>query len=287
MSTLAKVFTIFVIIFSIAQAAVVSTLFYHRTNWRANFESLKRDYVRMTNHKNTMIEAREQKAVTLKQIINDYKTNLATYRSNAINESRINLMLKTSLAQKIQDYEILLETNSKVVTQIEKLEGTIQQLRSRNEDLKLKYTKARNREELAQAQVARLIRIKSDLEGDLSELKKQYLTERKEREALELWRQRVREVYPNVESILADEILTPTIRAQVVAVIKNIEPNLVLLSVGENTKVRKGFKFTIYRGKDFVARVVVEKVLPRFCGARVMFKQKDIQVGDNAATHID
>lgn len=284
MSALAKVFVIIVLILSVAQSAVYSTVFYHRTNWRKNYENVRQDYIKLAQHKDNLVQVREQRIRTLQQVINDYKDDVITYRNNLSSESRINLMLKTSLAQKIQEHEMLSHDHAKTVTQIKTLNETIDRLRQRIEDLRNKYGNARQREELAQAQVARLIRIKTDLESDLSEIKKQYLDSRKAQEALAIKLDILRgEGYP------VDEVgdgMAPSIKGEVVAVIKNIDPNLILISVGDNMKVKKGYKFTIYRGNEFIARVVVEKVLPRFAGARVIFSRKPIETGDSAATHI-
>jgi hypothetical protein len=120
----------------------------------------------------------------------------------------------------------------------------------------------------------------------LSELKKQYLDVRKAQEALQLKVDGLREAGYPVDEFTSDD-LAPAIQGQVVAVIKNIEPNLVLISVGDNANVKKGYKFTIFRGNDFVARVVVEKVLPKFAGCRVLFKKKDIETGDGAKTNLE
>jgi len=78
----------------------------------------------------------------------------------------------------------------------------------------------------------------------------------------------------------------PAIEAKVVAVKADITPALVVLSVGSKDKVQKGFEFTIYRDKLFVAKVVVEHVLKDNSGCRVLFTAEGEAVfqGDRAAT---
>jgi hypothetical protein len=58
--------------------------------------------------------------------------------------------------------------------------------------------------------------------------------------------------------------------------------------VGSDDKVEKGFHFSIYRGAEFVGKVVVAKVLKDTCGCRVLFVRKGetIRVGDSAATRL-
>jgi hypothetical protein len=80
----------------------------------------------------------------------------------------------------------------------------------------------------------------------------------------------------------------PAIDARVTAVKNDVNPNLVLLSVGSDDKVEKGFHFSIYRGSEFVGKVVVEKVLAGSCGCRVLFTKEGqtIQQGDSAGTRL-
>jgi hypothetical protein len=78
------------------------------------------------------------------------------------------------------------------------------------------------------------------------------------------------------------------IDARVAAVKSNVTPELVLLSVGSDDKVEKGFRFSIYRGTAFIGKVVVEKVLRDSCGCRVLFtiEGAHILAGDSAATRL-
>jgi len=80
----------------------------------------------------------------------------------------------------------------------------------------------------------------------------------------------------------------PAIDAKVAAFRDDPPPGLVLLTVGSDDKVEKGFQFSIYRGAVFVGKVVVEKVLKDSCGCRVLFVKEGerIQVGDAAATRL-
>ena len=80
----------------------------------------------------------------------------------------------------------------------------------------------------------------------------------------------------------------PAIDARVAAVKNDVNPNLVLLSVGSDEKVEKGFHFSIYRGTEFVGKVVVEKVLAASSGCRVLFTRdgQTIRQGDSAATRL-
>jgi hypothetical protein len=80
----------------------------------------------------------------------------------------------------------------------------------------------------------------------------------------------------------------PEIDARVTAIKTDVHPELVLLDVGSDDKVEKGFHFSIYRGSEFVGKVVVEKVLRDRCGCRVLFTREgeSMQQGDSAATRL-
>jgi len=62
--------------------------------------------------------------------------------------------------------------------------------------------------------------------------------------------------------------------------------NIVILSVGRDDKVKEGYKFTIYRGDDYVGQVIIDKVEKDYCSGYSMkaVEKQPIQVGDRATT---
>lgn len=72
--------------------------------------------------------------------------------------------------------------------------------------------------------------------------------------------------------------------AQVLAV--RPEVGLVMISVGTQQNVKPGFRFTISRGDQYVAKVQVEKVYPDMCSARIVEglqkRGMEVQVHDEA-----
>ncbi len=76
----------------------------------------------------------------------------------------------------------------------------------------------------------------------------------------------------------------PPIAAVVAGV--NTDLNIVLLTVGRDDKVKKGYKFTIYRNNEYVATVVIDKVEKDHCSG---YSQKEVErlpitVGDKGTT---
>jgi cell shape-determining protein MreC len=80
----------------------------------------------------------------------------------------------------------------------------------------------------------------------------------------------------------------PAIPAKVLAVDKEV--NLVMLSVGRNDGVKKGYTFSVYRTDKFVGKVRVEKVYDDMCAGVILKTYKvgdlEIQEGDDANTQL-
>jgi predicted nucleic acid-binding Zn-ribbon protein len=79
----------------------------------------------------------------------------------------------------------------------------------------------------------------------------------------------------------------PLIEGKVSAVGPN--SSFVVLSVGQNESVKIGYAFDVYRGGDYIGRVVVDNVLPDSATARVTRKNQkglEFQAMDNATTRL-
>ena len=83
------------------------------------------------------------------------------------------------------------------------------------------------------------------------------------------------------------QVDVPSIPSRVLAVDKDV--NLVMLSVGRNDGVKKGYQFSIYRGDKYVGKVRVEKVYDDMCAGVILPQYKsdlNIQEGDDANTKL-
>jgi hypothetical protein len=81
---------------------------------------------------------------------------------------------------------------------------------------------------------------------------------------------------PRIEAKVADVSLDPPTPSVVLAALSGALP-------------RQGYEFSVYRGSEFVGKVIVEKVEPHSCVARVLFTKvgMTIEPGDVAATRLD
>jgi hypothetical protein len=155
-------------------------------------------------------------------------------------------------------------------------------------DLRQSLEVEARRREAVESRVRELTDVKGLLELEVYAAKLSYADTRqslKEKEAA-LATLEARGVH--VKAILANAPV-PRIDARVAAVRLDGKPALVLLSAGSDDQVEKGFEFSVYRGSDFVARVLVEKVQRDSCGCSVIFTREGdaIRVGDSAATRFD
>jgi chromosome segregation ATPase len=64
--------------------------------------------------------------------------------------------------------------------------------------------------------------------------------------------------------------------------------DIYILSVGQKDGVEVGYEFTVYRGSDYVATVVVDKVFANHASAttKAGTKRRDINPGDEASTRL-
>jgi hypothetical protein len=88
-------------------------------------------------------------------------------------------------------------------------------------------------------------------------------------------------------SVLVPDPPVPAIDGAVVGILPG-SPGLVLLSVGADDKVESGYQLSVYRGSQFVGKVVAESVRRDDTGCRVMFlaDHQEIRPGDRAATRL-
>ena len=78
----------------------------------------------------------------------------------------------------------------------------------------------------------------------------------------------------------------PPLDAVVLAV--RPEADLVILSLGHNDGVEEGHEFTVYRNKNFIAKVKVIRTTDDLAGARILYQEgkASVQQNDKATTRL-
>jgi Ca-activated chloride channel family protein len=74
------------------------------------------------------------------------------------------------------------------------------------------------------------------------------------------------------------------LEAKVTAVANGI--GLVVMSIGKDDGVLEGDEFTVFRGGDFVAKIVIDRADRKWSAGKVILKKSDPRVGDDVSNHI-
>lgn len=90
------------------------------------------------------------------------------------------------------------------------------------------------------------------------------------------------------QGVAIDNVAMPDIDAAVLDVRMDLAPGLVVLNVGADSNVQRGFVFDAYNGRTYKGRVRVENVDATMCSALIIgtADNASIQRGDRASTHI-
>lgn len=88
----------------------------------------------------------------------------------------------------------------------------------------------------------------------------------------------------NLDDIMAQ----PQIEGAVLDVRYDLSPGLVMLNVGSDNEVQRGFTFEIFRGSTYKGKVRVENVQGKFCSAVIIDAKAGTTIaqGDRAATNL-
>lgn len=287
MSVLAKIFIVIQTLLVMVYLGMTATLYQHRRDWRTSYLKLKDRYGTAVGRaqkeikalqsyvhaKDSLIQAKEREVRSLKGQLDQA---LSASQSNA----RLFEQKRAEFQQQLTNNENLSRRNEAVHTRNE-------QLSRENERLQEEYDSATTRREIAENQVARLIVLTQSLETDIGELRRDYAETRRQLREKELLISMAEGAGVNFE-LLVPGPPVPAIYSRVVAVKADVDPPLVLLRAGSDDGVERGFHFSIYRGNEFVGKVVVERVLRDSAGCRVLFtaEGQTIQTGDDAATRL-
>ena len=282
MSTLAKVFVIINLVLTIVFITLAGTLFHYHKDWRTAFNVLRDAHYKRVRNYDQKVKSLDGDIAAKVDYIRS-KEDEIRLKDSSLDKLREDLMsLRSGLSLKRQEFQLLLSEHHKVVDQIDSKDLRIRDLSSENDQVKSEREVALKDKEIAEFQVARLTQIKNDLEGDLSDVRKDFHSARVKREDLQGILDQLQEYGVDWRTLVVEEVPPPTINGKVTAV--KPDEKLVILSVGSNEETEAGHNFTIFRGNQYVAQVVVEKVTPTWSGARILNQQMEVREGDEAST---
>lgn len=276
MSTLGKVFTVLVLIFSLVYLGMTATLFAYRTDYKKALEAERNAHKEDIAKKDKEIQDRDSE-IKLRDAQN---AALQTAMNKAVTA-------EAEAQKKANDWQ---EKHNKLEAELTALRGSLQTIQASisekdtaiaqltaqlDEANKAKKEAVDARDDFERKLSDTQARLES-AEKNLVDLEKQYIQKVKE---LEDAKNKLSGIPP--EAIPAEARAVKAIDGKVLAVSKVM--NLLIVNVGKERGVEVGDQFTVYRGDKFVGKIQIEKADKDWSSARMIedFKRLDPLVGDD------
>jgi hypothetical protein len=276
---LSKIFVILVFLVAVMKVGVDMTLFAHKVDWKDKFVKEVNYHYATQQIKNAEIAARDMEVENQRAFI-------------AVLNDRLTIIdiENTAKAQRIQDIQKQLDFSN---TQLSKLEADqqvfvrqlevqlaqIQELTAKVEEHRAKLAKALSEKTLAVSEVQYARQEAEKMRQDLAELETKHVEMAREKRLIE---EKINAI--NLAGGNTNVAPRKPLEAKVTAVANEI--GLVVISIGKDDGVLEGDEFTIYRGGDFVAKVVIDRADRKWAAGRVVLKKTDPRVADEATNHI-
>lgn len=283
MSSIAKVFVIINCVLSVLFVGFAATLLSQQWDYRQMYLETKYIYLGEKADWEAEITDKDAQINHLRETLNQRTTLLKQKQDELSKEWERNKYLeewKGGLETKLQGIEEKLgEFNQQLMAKDER----IRELESQKEEIE---NKVKTAEETAQTALDQLNVVTLSLDD-----KKVQLAEMEgmlKRARRELWesKQIIRSLSDVGVNIGAITGKLPPLDGQVVAVSPKMP--IVMLSIGENDNVQKGYQFTVYRGSRYIGQVVVEETYPDMSVARILknMTKRAIKKGDSVTTKV-
>ncbi len=288
MNTLSKVFVVVNLVLAVFFAAFTLTLYSKRVDFKGKWEDSKEKYRRDTGEKDDQIKDLKGKVTRL---TGEFRTERE--RNLSLIEQHEDLQDK----QKRTTVE-LFEVQEERRALMERARAKDHELLRRHEQINTMHNivlKQQQALEVAKANLRNAQNQRVEMENELNNSRQQLVAVRKEKARLERdlhhnsWIiQKLMEQGVPVNDIIQSGETQPArpIEGKVLAV--RPEVNLVMLSVGSQDGVKKGYRFTVYRGEQYIGKVEVEKVFDDMASARILvdWTKQPIKENDDASTSV-
>ena len=225
MSLLAKVFIIIQALLVMAYLGVTSTLYQHRRDWRLSYQKLQERHAAMTKRATrgmstlrtqigTSEDGIKQKDTEIQQLKKDLDRTLNDFQTK-----------NQALAAMTSKFNRMQETNNNLAASNDKRNQDIAAIDQRIQELTENLRRAEDKRRLAEQQVARFMTQKYTLLGDIGDMRKDYVTARKELRDKELLIAMAEE-----RGVMLHSASAPAIehKGQLAALLTKLEPNDVL-----------------------------------------------------------
>jgi predicted nuclease with TOPRIM domain len=284
MGTFAKIFIVVNLVLAVVFLGAASTLLGTIEDYKGKWEGVSKDLAALK-------KSSEAKEKQLNDDIDAFKiktTKLENEKSRLESAEKVRneewLSLKTEFNKMSQTFETQAST-------LKDLEKDLADARVEIAGLNTKYDKA-----LSDTRAAKQTSddLRNDLEranGNIAQLEADLASTQKEKTELAEADQKKANLIAMIKAkIGADAVLRmenmPDIKGQVTGVDEDL--NIVLVSVGGDDEVKVGFTMTVYRGGEYVGKLVIDKVGPDWASGHMdQGVSKSFPVkGDEVATQL-
>lgn len=287
MSIVARVFVVLNLILSVAFLIFALQIWTAKTKWQKMYEEERKAAIekKVEVQKRTIdlsedVVRKEEWIKQHKQRVRELYGKVQEANDNILQlQSRIGeAEAKVSMWQALN--EELVRENSRRADELAKVKGVLLKQQqavqvARDNEVKARNEKAEMENELnaTKQTLAALARDKRTIEDDLAIQTRRIET---------LLAKNV----PVWDYLQEDpEATQPYIPDSLVLGVKP-ELNLVMISVGSAQGVKPGYRFTISRGDQYIAKAQVERVYPDMCSARLLLKKGEVQVHDEVKSRV-
>jgi hypothetical protein len=278
MSTVAKILVVLNLVLAAAFLASAAAFLGHQDHWSAKHASLTKDLERVTQEKDARIKEQGDQIGRLTRQASEADAARTSAEATAQALRAENTLVveahknaTANLASATRSLEAAQET-------IQANQGLISTLQEARQKLTEQVQTANDAKDAAvrqanQTEVAKenLQREKDALTAELTQIRQELQSARFENEA-------IRRSSTGAEGVPTEQ--PPTISGRVMAA--DNAANVVVISLGEEDKVRAGFRYIVARGDQYVATVEVTKVEAKKSAARSLkdLEKSPPRVGD-------
>ncbi len=285
MNTFTRVMVIVVLVLSLIYVGVSAVLFATREKWRSQYLELEEQKARMETELNSKIKALEQENKKVSSDLDRKSKDLLTLEER---------------------WTTLDAENKSLISQNQEWGNRIVQLRDSVDKLKEESLSDKKLMRDFQAQLTEteanlramtrerddLSELRQRLEGDLSRTNTQLEETKKALAKASEQKNKLEEIIAVLaeRGIAVDEIAgaleVPPIRGSVVNF--DGEYGLVLINVGSQDGVKRGFEFVVSRGDEYVSKIVIHEVYDKIAAGKSLegYTRKPIKTGDRVDTRL-
>ncbi len=285
MSIIAKIFIVINLVLSVVFVGVSGTLLAQKADYKTKYEEVEKVKRQLNNFYNAQVKDLTEQLGEVVTAGTALKSNRDQFKEQYDRQlSRVNDMTK-----ELNHTKGLFENLSEAQ---DDLNSRVNDAFERNKDLNTRLTSALGDVNRYKSEADRSKNKQKEVEINLAEkedkihsLNAQLATQDRDLGGYKRTIELLQEAGVDVARI-AGGGLPPAVDTTVTAV--NEEVGLVMLGIGREAGLRKGHDLTVFRGDQFVGRVVVEQVYNDMASARIDRKYlvDKIQVGDNVTTRI-